>query len=249
MKTNSEQITDIPFYPYGEDNEQLKEKKGQHEIFFTSFEVQDNVSESDGIKEDGYKLSTGLNTDYVVAAKPILRLYGADPLVSVFIPAGCPTSVLACIFIKDFDIVAKVPAQNGNAGDDEVNGTDTEYSYVIDDAYVSELSPIEFKICTYDNKQLNYSAVAYKADGTNYIFLENLKDDALNLEKTAEELLCYRIVNQYKNPAKKLSLNLFNEYMPYSKVYENWLSTSMIIDNMNIDYVNDKAEINLIEKK
>ena len=252
MYGNGTKRNDIPFYSYGDDpSKQLEEKQGKHEIFYKEFGVQNTPKYQYNIDEDGYILTTYLPSGEVIGAKPIVNIYGCDELCS-----NCNNKngqggkgPLAGIYIKDFDIVAKVPAQYGNLGYEDINNLDTEYTIEINDAYVSECPSIEFKICTYDYKQLNYSAVAYKPGSGNYVYLDELKDDALNQTARAEELLGYRIVNQYSDPAKIVNLNLFPDYKVYSLVHEGFLNEDMIVASMDIDYVNDRATVKLIEKK
>ena len=118
------------------------------------------------------------------------------------------------------------------------------------------------KICTADGKSLNYSSVAYKNGNTstNYKFLDTFNHATLeplikaatqedNGYKRAEELLCFRLVQQYSEPSKKLNLNLFNDLIkPYSLVSES-LSSSFIVNSIANDYVSDTVTVELVEKK
>ena len=238
--------TNIPFFPLDTENQELREDGGadpHHEVFYQKFDIQNTVDYRDNISDKGYDISTGLAADEVVLAKPIIKIYGADSLIQHF----GTKNPLACVFIKDFDIQAVVGYQGGK----NENDTDTEYSYVIDDQYVQELSPIEFKICTYDNKQLTYSAVAWLDPSTNkYQFVDTLRNRALNQIQRSEHLLCYRIVNQYKDPSMKLSINLFMDNIrPWSIIHEPLLDKDFIIDTVSYDYKNDTATCNLVQKK
>ena len=253
---------DVPFYQLDQGDVWIHENKKKHEIFYKSFDIQNNVRYEDNISEKGYVLNTGIGSSEVVKTKPIIRMYGMDTLQQVFgiqfdNPVfqnfKCP---LACVFIKDFDIQAVV----GHEGGKDENDTNTEYSYVIDDNYVSELGDIEFKICTYDDKQLNYSSVAWvDPDTGKYKFLKHLVDEALRSSLTtlnehpyqcSEHMLCYKIVKQYSTPSKKLSINLFAEDIrPWTKVHESLLNTDFIVNSVSYNYYYDQATVNLVEKK
>lgn len=259
----------VPFYPVGEGEKTIREDSKNHEIFYTSFGVQDNVNYLDCIKEKGYKINTGMPTDTVIPAKPRISIYGMDDMVTAFAtPAPYTGSVLGCLFIKDFDVVAVDPYEGS---DERVNGTDTEYSVEINADYVTELSPIEFKICTSDGKSLNYSSVAYK-DGSSYHFVNGLKNTALSSlmsssgaaghngasEPRAEEIMCFRIVNQYSSASKKLSINLFDYLVkPYSLITEPATSSygtqltgaTYIVNTISYDYIMNTATCELVEKK
>lgn len=244
---NTSGIFNVPFYDIGKENEWLTEDKKHHEIFYTSFDVQNSVVYTDKIDEEGYKLNLNIGPNIVIAAKPTFDIYGMDAIAELI-------NLISCAFIKDFDIVAAMPHEGGK----DENETDTEYSYDIDEDYVSELGKIEFKICTWDNKQLNYSAVAYPTNGVNYAFLDTVYNSGTGETVRPEQQLCYRIVHQYSGkddegnyvgPSKKLEMTLTNELMPYTLVTEPVLGIEMIVDSMDVNYITDSAEINLIEKK
>jgi hypothetical protein len=79
-----------------------------------------------------------------------------------------------CVFLKNFKIKAVI----GNPAFNDSNESDTVYTNVISDDYVKELKEIKFKICTWDNKKPNYSAVVY-TDGTNIKFLDKTYNKVL----------------------------------------------------------------------
>jgi len=225
--------------------------KEKHDIFFKEHEMLNNVMYYDRIKEEGFCVSlSGISNETVVlGAKPKFTFY------SIAIPFNTWTSSttyqlptttypIAAAWIKDLDVKAVIPFEGGK---DETN-TDTEYSYENNDDYVNEFQDITFKICTYDNKQLNYSAVAYPYNG-NFKFVDNLVNQGLNLTNRSENICCYRIVNQYCEPVKKLQLNLYNDYNPWTIVNDTVLNIECVIDAMNIDYKYDRATITIVEKK
>ena len=215
----------------------------RHEIFFNSFPICNNIEYNDKISDEGFMINcNSIGNDVVIAAKPKLKIYSPGVLLRNIYASG--TTLVGASLIKDFDIIAKIPYEGGK----DENDTDTEYSYVIDNEYINELSDIEFKICTYDGKQLNYSAVAYP-NGSNYKFVDKLYNSALNLTERSENQMCYKIVNQYENPVKVLKLNLFDDFKPYSLVNEQVLDADFVIDCCNHDYRNDSVEITLVEKK
>lgn len=263
---NTSKTFKVPFYPIGKGDEYLKEDGGtniHHEIFFKSFGVQDNVVYTDCIKEKGYKLEMNLGDSTLVPAKPLISIYGMDDMVSEMYKMDENYSPLACLFIKDFDVVAVDPYEGG---DENVNATDTEYSYTINDNYTQELSPIEFKVCTSDSKSLNYSSVAWVISN-NYTFVNTLVNDALSSKliadgessaQRAENLMCYKIVKQYSEPAKKLTCNLFDDLIkPWSYITEPaqaadgtpLLNCSFIVNTISHNYSYDTVTCELVEKK
>lgn len=153
-----------------------------------------------------------------------------------------PTSVM---FLKNFKIEAAIgdPTFNNEAE------TDTEYTNVIDEDFVEELDGIEFKICTWDNKKPNYSAVAYK-NTDYYLYIDKLYHNATKQLLRAEEHLIYKLVNQYSTPSTILSLNLKNDINLYATCTDKHLTNkTFIVDSMSVDWEMDKTSIKLIEKK
>lgn len=246
----------VPFYPVGEGEKTIREDSKNHEIFYTSFGVQDNVNYLDCIKEKGYKINTGMPTDTVIPAKPRISIYGMDDMVTAFAtPAPYTGSVLGCLFIKDFDVVAADPYEGS---DERVNGTDTEYSVEINADYVTELSPIEFKVCTSDGKSLNYSSVAIKTGETTYRFVKEFTNSSLGQTLIPEWMMCHRLVNQYSTPSKRLTINLFSDLVkPYSLISEPQRSEyntpltgcTFIIDRYSYSLSMDTITCELVEKK
>lgn len=243
----------VPFYEVGKQSEWLYENKKKHEIFYKSFNIQNNVTYNDKVDEEGYKLVIpNISAGTIIAAKPTFSIKGMDSMAQ-FGQSGL--NCVSCVFIKDFDIVGIMPHEGGK----DENDTDTEYSYDIDEDYVNELQKIDFKICTWDNKQLNYSAVAYHpANDNNYQFLDKVYNAGTGETVRPEQQLCYRIVHQYSGrdsnnnyvgPCKKLELKLKNDIKPYTLVTEPTLNIEMIVDSMDTDYVNDAVSLNLIEKR
>ena len=109
------------------------------------------------------------------------------------------------IWLKDF----KISAVLGNPYQDVDFDSDTVYTNIINYDYVNELSDINFKICTWDNKKPNYSAVAYK-ENSKMFYLDKTINSALSTYESntledsdttnglrQEEHLICRLVNQY----------------------------------------------------
>lgn len=141
-------------------------------------------------------------------------------------------------YIKNFTLELITP-NNEYVSDDNSN---TEYSNVINDEYVKELSDITFKICTWDNKQPNYSCVIF---GDNY--LDKTVHRIFNTQLRQEEHLIERIVNQYSTPSVIFDFSLYNEYLPYSTI--SYMNKIFIVDSMSTNYSNDTTQVKIIEKK
>lgn len=145
--------------------------------------------------------------------------------------------------------------------------TDTAYSNTIEEGNVAELSDIEFKITSYDDKKLSYTNVSYYDDKADkYSFLQRVYNRALydkeldyfynngdysdsELGLKQEEHTVFKIVNQYTQPAVRLNLTLKNRFKVYG-IYQNttMAGKDFVVDSVSIDYRMDAQNINLVEK-
>ena len=221
--------TDSTFNLYFSDN-------GQNDHCINQvFPVKNNITWDMGLDEVGYAIP--MPTEYVSTGKPLFTLYQPHNLDSSY---RCDA-----VWLSNFDILAKVQ----NFQIDGEKDSDTEYSNVINEDFVNEFKDIEFKICTWDNKEANFSAVCHYSNGS-YEYIDEIWNRALQQYQRPEEHLIYKLVNQYSTPSVILNLNLKNDIKLYATVTDNHLSgKTFIVDSMLINYQIDKTEIKLIEKK
>lgn len=200
-----------------------------------SFPTKNTVTYNMGIDEDGYAIP--MPSEDIMTGKPIFTLYAPHRLDNSY---RCDA-----VWLKNFDIKAKIASY-----DIEVNkDSDTEYSNIINGDFVNEMDEEEFKICTWDNKECNYSAVAYY-NGSTYNYLDNVYNKGTKQNCRCEEQLIYKLVTQYSTPSVILNLNLKNTIKPYCLLTDKWLPNKVfIVDSITTDWEYNKAEIKLIEKK
>lgn len=171
------------------------------------------------------------------------------------------------VFLKDFAIKAIV----GDPTFSNANDSDTNYSMVIDEDYIQELGDIKMRIATHDNKNPNFSCVAYM-DGDEYRFLDKTYNKALSDEVSGlvfngingdevcdgllrqEWWLVYRIYKQYSTASIRLNFSLRNDneiWGLYSDgaIDEQQSGKKFIADSISRDYRFNTQEITLIEKK
>lgn len=129
------------------------------------------------------------------------------------------------------------------------NDTDTLYTNVINDKFVSEFEEIQTRIGSYDDKDFSYSCIGDRSGSyiTYWTSIYNKGLDQLYLKP--EQALVYRYVNQYSTPARVLELTLKDDILPYTLVTESNLKKKFIVDTMSVDYANQTNEVKLIEKK
>lgn len=242
--------------PYMRDDASKSERRADATMF-KDLEFVNSVSWRIGTKEKGYLIS--LPNEGVISGLPVLTVYKPfDPNYHSSKSGDNEGQHYkhCCVFLKNFQIKAIV----GDPTFSGVNDTDTVYTNLINNTFVNELDDVKFKICTWDNKKPNYSAVAYKNGGTFY-YLDKTYNNACQAGETTwsgstgsgfrqEEHLIYRLVNQYSTPSVKLDLNLRNNNKIYGLYSDTTISgKKFIVDSINIDYKMNKQEIKLIEKK
>lgn len=160
--------------------------------------------------------------------------------------------------IRNFEIKAVI--SNGLM-DDWGRDSDTYYSNSLDTNAVDEFPEITFRITTFDDKNPNYSSPQYqngdKSEDLKYIthkslfYLEsNHGSSSGTNEIVAEELLIFRIVNQYSKPRVEYEYNLKNAGHKLYGLYTDSIinNRQFIIDSVNIDYRQNKIEAKLVEK-
>lgn len=200
------------------------------------FPVKNNITWDMGLDEEGYAIPMP-NVNKVITGKPKFILYEPQKLDSSY---RCDA-----VWLSNFDIVAKVQ----NFQKDVDKDSDTEYTNIIDEEFVNELRDVEMKICTWDNKEANYSAVCYK-NGSDYLFVDKVKNTATNQTLRFEEHLIYKLVTQYSTPSAILNLSLKNNIKLYSTLTDKYLNGKLfIVDSITEKYSDASQEIKLIEKK
>ena len=215
----------LPF----DNNNQLKHCINQ------TFPTLNTVTYDMGIDESGYVIPMPSNNIYL--GKPTFTLYAPHKLDEDY---RCDA-----VWLRNFDIKAKIATYDIGVNKD----SDTEYSNVINAEFVNEMDEQDFKICTYDNKECNYSAVAYY-DGSKYSYLDNVYNKGTKQTCRCEEQLIYRLVTQYSTPSAIINVNLKNNIKLYATVTDKWLpNKTFIVDSITTDWEYNKAEIKLIEKK
>lgn len=225
---------------------------------FKSLEFVNTVTWRIGITEKGYMIK--MPTGKVMSGMPKLTVYKPFDPNYHSTKSGDDEGQWykhSVVFLEDFSIKAVI----GDPTYSDVNDSDTIYTNIIDNHHVQEMKEIKLKICTNDNKNPNYSSVAYISNNE-YQFLDTIYNSALtsngvinyngnsnNGQLRPEEWLIYRLTNQYSQPKIRLTLELNQRMNPYTLVTDKWLlGKKFIIDSQSTDYVNGITTIVLVEK-
>lgn len=199
------------------------------------FQIKNNIDYTMGLDIEGYSIP--MPTEYVTKSKPYFSIY-APPTVN-------GSHRVDAVWLKNFDIKCALPV------DEKVDkDSDTEYTNIIDDDFVEEHTIDDFKICTWDNKEVNFSAVAYLQD-SHYHFVDQVLNSVNQNLLRPEEHTIQKFVNQYSTPSIKLNLNLKKDFLtPFDKLKITYFNgKQFVVDVYSIDYRYDKAEYFMIEKK
>lgn len=248
----------IPFIKSGAS----KSERRADNTMYKPLSIPNTVNWRIGTKEKGYLIK--MPNQEVISGLPTLTVF--KPFDPNFHSAKSGDNKgqhykFNCVFLKDFEIKAVVSDPTFS----ENSNTDTVYTNIINDEFVTELKEIKFKIATWDNKKPNYSAVAYRS-GDKFQFLDKtyncscqageaewvaFDDEAASAKGLRqEEHLIYKLVNQYSSPSIILNLSLRNDNRIFGLYKDTTIvNKDFIIDSVNIDYKNNKQEIKLIEKK
>jgi hypothetical protein len=208
-----------------------------------------------GLKETGYAI-------------PVPGVMTGTPKLTILSPmdfggsSNYPARLLA---LRNFKIRAAV----GDPSYSEAMDSDTEYSNIINPDYVSEAQEVEYKVCTWDNKQPNYSCVATMVNGE-YAFVDKIANAALTTD--AESVTCYhdttgevsdgtlraeewmvlRMTKQYSSPAKIFNASIKAQMAtlsPFTLFTSATLGAVFIADKIEFDVKCRKCDLKLVEKK
>lgn len=238
------QTTDTTFrLPYAEVTQRYDA------VMFDTMPVQNTVSWKMGIDGEGYVVTVPSNA--VLDGMPELTIYKPMDMGSYY-----ETRFMAIKGLK-VETVTADPLLVGDMDDDTV------YTNIIDTNNAEEMDEVTFTVCTYDGKKASLSPVAY-IDHDVYHWVDKTYHTAMSADEAGdtlhdgtisdghqrqEEHMLHRLVNQYGEPAKVLSVTLKSSFVPHQLVTESNLNTIFIVDKMDCDFKEQAFTYKLIEKK
>ena len=219
------------------------------EVMFRSQPVKNTVSWRLGLDEGGYVIT--MPNDSILYGTPILTLYKPTDMGSRY-----NTTFMA---IENLRIKPVTTDPNFAKDSDE----DTVYTNIIDTGNAEEMDEVTMNVCTWDNKRPNFSAVAYD-NGTSMLWVDKVYHTVMAADEAGdtlhdgttsdghqrqEEHLLHRLVNQYSEPAKVLTIDMHENIVPTQMVSESNLNAAFILDSKAVDYRQQKYSYRLIEKR
>lgn len=209
--------------------------KGSNTNFnYKWFEIKNTVNYNDYIDGTGQKIPMHFSDELI-----------GEVNFSIYSPEMTyPAYRLDNVFLKDFDI--KLLKQNSTKS----KTTDTEYKNIINTDFVNEFSDLEFKVCTYTGKGMNYSSVIELNSSNKLSYNKALYNKSLNKTQIQECNIIEKYVNQYTTPKKKFILTLGNDFTPYTlfTISDIFTNEKFIVNKMSIDIFNDNNTLTIVEK-
>ena len=230
----------------------LKFQKGV-EAFGTSFAITSYMNEDVDIESEGYAIPAPPSATDV---KPTtLNL-------SIYRPWGVSGAPADLAILQDFDMT--IAGKNYMDIVDSDDDSNTSYTNTLDTEALEEYPDIEFKITSWDKKQINLSSTYWLKyspkslmvnpvnAGYDFSRVETIHNKATGQIGRPEELAIYNYGRQYSTPTASLNLSLFNSLgiTPYSTLEYHFLQgKTFVVDGMSIDYAYDIVRLTLIERK
>ena len=208
-----------------------------------------------------------MGLDITGYAIPVPGVVSGTPKLTILNPmdfGGASPYQARMIALKNLKITAAI----GDPSYSDTMDTDTEYTNIINPDYVSEANEVEFKVCTWDNKKPNFSAVSTTTD-SGWCFVDRLTNSALATDAQsvtyfhdttgtvsdgtlrAEEWMVLRLSKQYSSPAKVFNVSLKAPMFvtpPFLLFTSETLGCSFIADKLEFDVKRRKCDIKLVEK-
>jgi len=125
--------------------------------------------------------------------------------------------------------------------------TDTKYTNVINEDFITDLDDITLKVNTFTSKCSSYSNVIIKNDNK-YDYLNTIHSVAENVDVIQEQNIINKYYNYYSTPKFIYSNNINNDNItPLSIISVNEVSNNMLIDSLSYDLNNDSVSVKLTQ--
>ena len=182
--------------------------------------------------------------------------------LSIYRPWGVSGAPADLAILQDFDMT--IAGKNYMDIVDSDDDSNTSYTNTLDTEALEEYPDIEFKITSWDKKQINLSSTYWLKyspkslmvnpvnAGYDFSRVETIHNKATGQIGRPEELAIYNYGRQYSTPTASLNLSLFNSLgiTPYSTLEYHFLQgKTFVVDGMSIDYAYDIVRLTLIERK
>ena len=225
----------------------VHKNKENDRVFDTEKSLTNTVSYKMNLTESQDGVAIKFPNDIVLNGVVVFELYipnhlGSIPMYRTDI--SCHTC--NAVHISEISLVYSAENEKVDIYNSSNSDSDIVYSNVISDANVTEMEDIELLINSNARNIASYSNTATKI-GEDFDYLKGVYsplDDGVFLP---EQLLIDKLYRHYRAPKFQYSNELKRNLSILSRVKENSLNKTMVVNSMSIDYANECNHAQLIE--
>lgn len=126
------------------------------------------------------------------------------------------------------------------------NDTDTVYSNTINDSNVTEMDDITLTVNSYSKGITSYSNTATKI-GDKFDYIKDIYSQFDDARFIPEQILIDKLYRHYCSPKFRYQNCLNRGFDILSRIKENSLKKTLVVDCTNISYANESCNVTLIE--
>lgn len=124
--------------------------------------------------------------------------------------------------------------------------SDTVYSNEINDNNITDADDVNLIINSYSKGVASYSNAATKI-GDKFDYIEGIYSSIEDAVFLPERILIDKLFRHYRSPKFRYQNSLNRDFSILSRIKENSLKKTMVVDYMSINYANENCIVNLIE--
>lgn len=199
-----------------------------------------------------YKMNLISSEDAQAIKLPDVVLTG-DLIFNVYTPneLGIPPQndakqVCNAFHISDLSLKYSNKSSTHNIFGGKSDDTDTVYSNVISDSNVTEMDDISLTVNSYSKGIASYSNTATKI-GDKFDYIKDVYSPPDGACFIPEQILIDKLYRHYCSPKFRYQNCLNRGFDILSRIKENSLKKTLVVDCTNINYANESCNVTLIE--
>lgn len=195
--------------------------------------------------EDGAAIK--LPTNVLLQGKLKFEIYAPNQLGTI--PMSRTDKFCAkCVAFHISDLVLKYTSnkETYDIFNNKDNEEDTVYTNIISDDNVTELDDIELLVNSNSKNTSSYSNTATKI-GDKIDYIKSVYSPIADEDCLPEQILIDKLYSHYCRPKFKYQNTLNNGLSILSRIKENSLGKTMVVDSLGLDYANESCQVTLIE--
>lgn len=169
-----------------------------------------------------------------------------DRMMPTYPSQGVNRGYAHSVHISDFSLKYSNKKTNFDIFDSKSDDTDIVYSNVINDNNITEMEDISLFINSRAKDIASYSNSATKIDGK-FDYIKDIYSPFNDARFVPEQILIDKLYRHYSSPKFKYQNCLNRGFGILSRIKENSLKKTMVVDCMNINYASENCIVTLIE--